>query len=490
MRIEFKGTILDPTDATLRSLALSDASDDSSIALRPAFASSITSYTASVANRVDEITIAPTTTNNGARVAYLNSSDTAISDADTTKNGQQVSLAVDANTIKVQVTAADGTTPQPYTVTVTRTSTDATLSALALSDASDDSPIALSPAFASGTTSYTASVANGVDEITIAPTTTNNGARVAYFNGSDTAIPDADDAKNGQQVSLAVGPNTITVQVTAADSTATQPYTVTVTRAEPEQIPSTDATLSALALSNAADDSTIALSRPFASGPMRIYTASVPNGVEQITIAPTTTNNGARVAYLNSSDTAIPDADAKDGQQVSLAVGPNTITVQVTAADRHHDADLHRDGDPCRARADPQHRRDAERAGAVGRGGQFHYRSESGLRVRHHEDLHGVSGERGGADYHRADAQQQRRPRRIPRRQRHSDCRRRRRREERPAGAALVVATANTIKVQVTAADDTTTLTYTVTVTRAEPEQIPSSDATARWRCERQFHYR
>ena len=121
LRIEFKGTILDPTDATLRSLALSDASDDSSIALRPAFASSTTSYTASVANRVDEITIAPTTTNNGASVAYLDGSDTAISDADTTKNGQQVSLAVDANTIKVKVTAADGTTPQPYTVTVTRT---------------------------------------------------------------------------------------------------------------------------------------------------------------------------------------------------------------------------------------------------------------------------------------------------------------------------------------------------------------------------------
>ena len=121
LRIEVKGTILDPTDATLSALALSDASDDSSIALRPAFASSITSYTASVANRVDEITIAPTTTNNGASVEYLDGSDTAISDADATKNRQQVSLAAGANTIKVKVTAADGNTPQTYTVTVTRT---------------------------------------------------------------------------------------------------------------------------------------------------------------------------------------------------------------------------------------------------------------------------------------------------------------------------------------------------------------------------------
>ena len=327
LRIEVKGTILDPTDATLRSLALSDASDDSSIALSPAFASSITSYTASVANRVDEITIAPTTTNNGASVAYLDGSDTAISDADTTKNGQQVSLAVDANTIKVKVTAADGTTPRTYTVTVTRTSADATLRSLALSDASDDSSIALSPPFASGTTSYTASVANRVDEITIAPTTTNNGASVAYLDSSDMPIPDADTTKNLQQVSLAVGANTITVQVTAADSTMTQPYTVTVTRT------SADATLSALALWDASDDSSIALSPAFASS-ITSYTASVANRVDEITIAPTTTNNAASIAYLDGSDTAISDADTtKNGQQVSLAVGANTIKVQVTAAD-------------------------------------------------------------------------------------------------------------------------------------------------------------
>ena len=333
LRIEFKGTILDPTDATLRSLALSDASDDSNIALSPAFASSITSYTASVANRVDEITIAPATNNNGASVEYLDGSDTAISDADTTKNGQQVSLAVAANTIKVQVTAEDGTTPQPYTVTVTRTSTDATLSALALSDASDDSNIALRPAFASGITSYTALVANRVDEITIAPATNNNAARVAYLDGNDTLISDADTMKNGQQVSLAVGANTIKVQVTAEDGTTLRTYTVTVTRAEPEQILSADATLRSLTLSDASDDSDIPLRPAFASDTTS-YTALVANRVDKITIAPATNNNGASVEYLNSSDAEISDADTtKNGQQVSLAVGANTIKVKVTAED-------------------------------------------------------------------------------------------------------------------------------------------------------------
>ena len=126
IRIEVKGTILpDPADARLSALALSAAADDSSIALSPPFASSTTSYTASVANGVDAITIAPTPTNNSASVrrgiAYLDGSDMPIPDADATKNHQQVSLAAGANTIKVKVTAGDGTTPQTYTVTVTRT---------------------------------------------------------------------------------------------------------------------------------------------------------------------------------------------------------------------------------------------------------------------------------------------------------------------------------------------------------------------------------
>ena len=345
IRFQIRATVI--TDATLRALALSNAADDSAIALSPPFAAGTTSYTAAVSNEVEQITIAPTTTIAGASVEYLNSSDTEIPDADPTKAGQQVPLTVGANTIKVQVTAADGAPTLDYTVTVTRAATtsarvatrspDATLRALALSNVADDSAIALSPLFAAGTTSYTAAVSNEVEQITIAPTTTNNGASVEYLNGSDTEIPDADTTKNLQQVSLAVDANTIKVQVTAEDGATPKTYTVTVTRAATTSARvatrSPDATLRALALSNAADDSAIALSPPFAAGTTS-YTAAVSNEVEQITIAPTTTNNGASVEYLNSSDTEIPDADTtKAGQQVPLAVDATTITVQVTAED-------------------------------------------------------------------------------------------------------------------------------------------------------------
>ena len=74
-------------------------------------------------------------------------------------------------------------------------SSDATLSALALEDASDDSAITISPTFASGTTSYTASVDNGVDKITIKPTVNESSATVEYLNSSDTEIADADSGE-------------------------------------------------------------------------------------------------------------------------------------------------------------------------------------------------------------------------------------------------------------------------------------------------------
>ena len=107
-------------------------------------------------------------------------------------------------------------------------STDATLSALALADA-DDNVISLTPAFATATKSYTASVASGIDEITVTPTVNESNATVEYLDADDMAIDDADITEDGQQVSLAVGENTIKVKVTAEDDSTTETYTVVVT---------------------------------------------------------------------------------------------------------------------------------------------------------------------------------------------------------------------------------------------------------------------
>lgn len=97
-------------------------------------------------------------------------------------------------------------------------STDASLSALSLSTGS------LSPTFSSGTTSYSAIVANNVTSITLTPVTTDSTATVKV-NGTSVTSGSASGA-----IPLSEGSNTITVTVTAADGTTTSGYSVQVQR--------------------------------------------------------------------------------------------------------------------------------------------------------------------------------------------------------------------------------------------------------------------
>ena len=85
--------------------------------------------------------------------------------------------------------------------------------------------------FASGTTTYTAMVANDVETVTFTATKNDDGASVTYLDSDGNTLDDADTTEDEFQVALAVGANAITVRVTAENGT-TQDYTVTVTRAE------------------------------------------------------------------------------------------------------------------------------------------------------------------------------------------------------------------------------------------------------------------
>ena len=174
----------------------------------------------------DTLTYTATKSDNTALPSWL-------SFAAATRTFSGTPMAADVGTVSVKVTASDGnggSVSDTFDIVVSVISSDATLSALELEDASNDSAIAISPVFALGTTFYMAFVDNGVDEITIKPTVNESNATVAYLDGSDTAITDADAMKDDQQVSLDVGMNTIKVKVTAEDDT-TNTYTVVVTRA-------------------------------------------------------------------------------------------------------------------------------------------------------------------------------------------------------------------------------------------------------------------
>ena len=100
-------------------------------------------------------------------------------------------------------------------------SSDATLSALSLSAG------ALDPAFAPATTAYTIDVPNSTNSTTVTPTATDAGATIEV-NGA----PVASGAASGS-IALAVGPNLITIEVTAEDGVTVETYTVTVNRAAP-----------------------------------------------------------------------------------------------------------------------------------------------------------------------------------------------------------------------------------------------------------------
>ncbi len=90
---------------------------------------------------------------------------------------------------------------------------------------------ALSPAFSSGTTSYTASVLTTTTSIAIIPTSTDSHATIqVQINGGSFATVASGTASGG--LVLEPGGNAIAVKVTAQDGSTTRTYAVTVKQTE------------------------------------------------------------------------------------------------------------------------------------------------------------------------------------------------------------------------------------------------------------------
>ena len=194
------------TNADLSSLVLSSGT------LTPPFTSGTTAYTANVAYGVTSIMVTPTASNTYATIT-VNGTPVASGSV-----SEAIALNIGANTITTVVTAQDGTTTKTYTVTVTRAAT-VDLSSLMLSSGT------LTPQFASGTTTYAATVASCAMSITAKPTAVDANATITV-NGTPVASGHASGA-----IALNLGANTITTVVTARDGVMTKTYTVTVTRA-------------------------------------------------------------------------------------------------------------------------------------------------------------------------------------------------------------------------------------------------------------------
>jgi PKD repeat protein len=265
--------------------------------LNPAFAQASTTYTASVSNATTSITVTPTVADATATVKV-----NTVTVASGSPSGS-IALSVGSNVITVVVTSQD-TSTKTYTVTVTRAaSSNANLSNLTLSSGT------LNPAFAQATIGYTASVSNATTSITVTPTVADATATVTV-----NTVTVASGTPSGA-IALSVGTNVITVIVTAQDA-STKTYTVTVTRAA-----SSNANLSNLTLSSGT------LNPVFAQATIG-YTASVSNATTSITVTPTVADATATVTV-----NTVTVASGSPSGAIALNVGSNVITIVVTAQD-------------------------------------------------------------------------------------------------------------------------------------------------------------
>ena len=392
--VEINGIdVVQATDANLRSLSIDDGVKRFTTLLSRSFSPSTTSYTSAASSLVDQITIESTANNvDGASVAFLDGSDQLLSDADTEKEGFQVALAVGDNTIKVKVTAEDGSTTRIYTLTITREEPLSSPTAL-LSNL--DEPVSqarfvgtrdrftLAQGFETG--DHEAGYTLNSVKIIVSQIATSAGMRIRIFDSTAEGTP------NESIHSLGRAPNQTGVRTFEApsnamleagtkyfvviDSDASRPsksYKIQVASSDilnslapgwsmdtdrlvrtvdrdwytDHRVPllevngdaivlSSDATLSEFDLTWDDDgtETDIALSPPFDAA-TKDYTASVAHGVDQVTVKATKGDEGAGLDYFDGADTRLTDADSNaDGFQVGLAVGTNTIKAKVAASD-------------------------------------------------------------------------------------------------------------------------------------------------------------
>ena len=296
------------------------------LALTPStFSAGTTSYAATVANTITHVKLTPTVQDTGKATVAVDGSTVSSGTA-----SAAIALDEGANAITVRVTAEDGT--KDYTVTVTRQaaalSSNANLSGLTASSGTSSSAsftaLALTPSFSAETTSYTATVANTITHVKLTPTVQDTGKASVAVNGSTVRSGSPSAA-----IALGDGANAITVRVTAENGT-TKDYTVTVTRQAAAL--SSNANLSGLTASSGTSSSAsftaLALTPSF-SAETTSYTATVANTITHVKLTPTVQDTGKASVAVNGSTVRSGSPSAA----IALGDGANAITVRVTAED-------------------------------------------------------------------------------------------------------------------------------------------------------------
>ena len=282
-------------DATLSNLTIGEGT------LTPPFEPDITEYTVGVPYDIEEVTAEWDEAHDEA------TSEGDPADADDATDGHQVELGAKGSeiTLTISVTAADESTTEEYTVTVTRLfNDDATLSDLTVD------PGTLDPPFDGADTLsvYTADVAFDVEEVTLAWELSDTNATAAI-------APDADAGTEGHQIALEDEGDTtdIAITVTAENQDSTRVYTLKVYREKGP--PEDDATLSDLSVDEGKLDPSF---RPDYDR----YGVNVTHDIEEVTIT-----------WELADDNASTDLETPHTLELNGAGEETEFSVTVTAED-------------------------------------------------------------------------------------------------------------------------------------------------------------
>ena len=160
-----------------------------------------------------------------------------------------------------------------------------------------------------------------VSSLTITPTAFYAGTTVQTKVGSGNYVA-APLGAASPALPLAVGANTVDVQVSGKNGMIVTHYTLNVTRA----VASTNANLSALNMS--AGSFTPAFAQATTS-----YSADVANSFASTTVTPTVADAGATVQVHVNGGSYSPVASGAASAPLALGVGVNPIDASVTAED-------------------------------------------------------------------------------------------------------------------------------------------------------------
>ncbi|WP_161601451.1 S-layer homology domain-containing protein [Paenibacillus luteus] len=267
----------------------------------------VTSNTLSVPNSIASLTVAPTAAD-GTAIVKVNGTLVARGE-----QSAEIPLAVGTKTIIVDVTAQDGTTTKTYMIQVRRVSNEALLYDLVVDQGTltfDPSELVYRVDVASSVTSHLWTVTKTNSNQTLTVTGVNFHSTSVTGNVYAYTVP-----------SLNVGANLINIQVTAEDGLATNTYQLIVNRAPVVPVISSNADLSAVLLSSGV------LSPIFASGTTS-YTSNVGNDISSLTVTGSVYDSKATMT-VNGISTVSGQASGA----INLRVGPNPITLVVTAQD-------------------------------------------------------------------------------------------------------------------------------------------------------------